>query len=70
MKKSRREFIKLSAIGAGGLVLANPLLNAMIGQVNAAEPLDASKIKRFPTYCEVCFWKCAGWVYTDQKGED
>ena len=69
MKKSRREFIKLSAIGAGGLVLANPLLNAMIGQVNAAEPLDASKIKRFPTYCEVCFWKCAGWVYTDQKGE-
>ncbi len=69
MKKSRREFIKLSAIGAGGLVLANPLLNAMIGQVNAAEPLDATKIKRFPTYCEVCFWKCAGWVYTDEKGE-
>lgn len=69
MSKSRREFIKLSAIGAGGLVLANPLLNAMIGQVNAAEPMDASKIKRFPTYCEVCFWKCAGWVYTDEKGE-
>ncbi|GAB7087479.1 molybdopterin-containing oxidoreductase family protein [Marinifilum fragile] len=69
MNKSRREFIKLSAIGAGGLVLANPLLNAMIGQVNAAEPMDASKIKRFPTYCEVCFWKCAGWVYTDEKGE-
>lgn len=24
--------------------------------------------KRFPTYCEVCFWKCAGWTYTDEEG--
>ena len=23
---------------------------------------------RTPTYCEVCFWKCAGWVYKDEKG--
>ena len=23
---------------------------------------------RTPTYCEVCFWKCAGWVYKDNKG--
>lgn len=69
MNKSRREFIKLSSIAAGGLILANPILKTMIGQVRADEVLDASKIKRFPTYCEVCFWKCAGWVYTDEKGE-
>lgn len=23
---------------------------------------------RTPTYCEVCFWKCAGWVYKDENG--
>lgn len=49
--------------------MANPILNAMIGQVQAGEPIDASKIKPVPTYCEVCFWKCAGWVHTDEKGE-
>ena len=24
---------------------------------------------RTPTYCEVCFWKCAGWVYKNEKGD-
>ncbi len=23
---------------------------------------------RYPTYCEVCFWKCSGWVYLDGDG--
>ncbi|RXQ90400.1 nitrate reductase [Ancylomarina salipaludis] len=69
MSKSRRDFIKISALGFGGLVLANPILNTMIGQVQAGEPMDASQFKRVPTYCEVCFWKCAGWVHTDEKGE-
>jgi len=25
-------------------------------------------LKRTPTYCEVCFWKCAGWVYKTSEG--
>lgn len=24
---------------------------------------------RTPTYCEVCFWKCAGWVYKNEEGK-
>ncbi len=24
-------------------------------------------LKRSATYCEVCFWKCAAWVYSDEK---
>lgn len=24
---------------------------------------------RTPTYCEVCFWQCAGWVYKNDSGE-
>ncbi len=24
---------------------------------------------RLPTYCEVCFWKCAAWAYMDEKGK-
>jgi thiosulfate reductase/polysulfide reductase chain A len=26
-------------------------------------------IKRIPTYCEVCFWKCAGWAHLNDKGD-
>ena len=26
-------------------------------------------LKRTPTYCEVCFWKCAGWVYKNSEGK-
>ena len=29
-------------------------------------PVD---LKRTPTYCEVCFWKCAGWVYKTPEGK-
>jgi thiosulfate reductase/polysulfide reductase chain A len=26
-------------------------------------------LTRTPTYCEICFWKCAGWVYKTGEGE-
>jgi len=26
-------------------------------------------MRRTPTYCEVCFWKCAGWIHKDDRGE-
>ena len=26
-------------------------------------------LTRTPTYCEVCFWKCAGWVYKTDNGD-
>ena len=26
-------------------------------------------LTRTATYCEVCFWKCAAWAYTDDKGD-
>ncbi len=69
MKTTRRQFIKISALGAGGLALAGSgynlakasgLLNKIQGQ--PGEPT------RTPTYCEVCFWQCAGWVYKDEYG--
>ena len=29
----------------------------------------AKNLKRSATYCEVCFWKCAAWAYTNEEGE-
>lgn len=32
-------------------------------------PVSDEDLTPYPTYCEVCFWKCAGWTYVDKKGE-
>jgi thiosulfate reductase / polysulfide reductase chain A len=67
---SRRGFIKISAIGAGGLAMTTGAYSAI---KLFSSPDDFKKIKvdlkRTPTYCEVCFWKCAGWVYKTSEGK-
>ncbi|MCU0407571.1 MAG: molybdopterin-dependent oxidoreductase, partial [Bacteroidales bacterium] len=67
---SRRDFIRISAMGAGVLAAGagtNKLLKAF------SSPAEAAKLsvdlRRTPTYCEVCFWKCAGWVYKTSEGK-
>jgi thiosulfate reductase/polysulfide reductase chain A len=67
---SRRDFIKISAMGAGVLVVgtgAYKVIKAL------SSPEKVSKLvvdlKRTPTYCEICFWKCAGWVYKTSEGK-
>ncbi len=70
---NRRNFIKISALSAGGAMLggaglgrSNPsLLERLTGKDEAGE----HPFLRTPTYCEICFWKCAGWVYKNDQGE-
>ena len=72
--KNRREFIKISTLGLGGMAVAGStfkwvngakVLNNLSNQVLS----DDLKLTRTPTYCELCFWKCAGWVYKNEKGD-
>ncbi|MDT8392383.1 MAG: molybdopterin-dependent oxidoreductase [Bacteroidales bacterium] len=69
---NRRDFIKVSALGLGGLAMSAPafnILKAAVPQDLISKDSDPQKgLRRFPTYCEVCFWKCAGWTYTDEDG--
>lgn len=72
--KTRREFIKISSIGLGGLVAGLGLSRWAVGNSVMDDLLKPSSgtgpaLMRFPTYCEVCFWKCAGWAYTDENGK-
>ncbi|GAL71571.1 anaerobic dehydrogenases [Jejuia pallidilutea] len=71
MVTSRRKFIKISALGLGGLAATstayklfatNPILQA------SNKNNSSDKFIRSATYCEVCFWKCAAWTYTDTNG--
>ncbi len=60
-KFSRRDFIKITAISAGGIAAAGGLMSSL-----SSESLPEEKpgiITRTPTYCEMCTFKCAGWVY-------
>ncbi|MCF8233423.1 MAG: molybdopterin-dependent oxidoreductase [Bacteroidales bacterium] len=68
---NRREFIKISSLGAGGLALAANTFSWSRGMSFAQDIFDdkAEEPIRTPTYCELCFWKCAGWVYKDDIGD-
>jgi len=70
MKTTRREFIKVSSLGLGGVALAGGgfSLSKLFGE-NKHQGLDMSKLKRYPTYCDVCFWKCAAWTYVNENNE-
>ena len=71
--KSRRDFIKISAAGAGAAALGLSSLNwdgvNKLSASNDQKPVSDDEMTPYPTYCEVCFWKCAGWTYVDKKGE-
>ncbi|GMV44002.1 MAG: molybdopterin oxidoreductase [Myxococcales bacterium] len=59
MGTTRRDFIKLSATGAGALALGSGLLTDWWGlpaHAHADPGTDGDRV--VPTFCELCFWKC------------
>ncbi|MGV8945313.1 MAG: molybdopterin-containing oxidoreductase family protein [Lutibacter sp.] len=72
MTTSRRKFIKISALGLGAVAASTTAIN-MFGSNSYLDELVkqniSKKFKRTATYCEVCFWKCAAWAYTNEDGE-
>ncbi len=57
----RREFIRLSATLGAGAALPLSMLTGC-----SAPPLPGSgEIKVSPTVCDICFWKCAGFVHVE-----
>jgi thiosulfate reductase / polysulfide reductase chain A len=67
---SRRDFIKITAVGAGALVAGAgtyKVIRALNSRKNGGISITDQRIT--PTYCEVCFWKCAGWVHKKPDGK-
>ncbi len=65
MVQNRRDFIKISSLSAAGVILGAPYLRSAVSAIGKQEALN---LQRTPTYCEICFWKCAGWVYKNDDG--
>ncbi len=70
--KTRRDFIKISALGLGATAVAAGSANALFGSPlfgrKSGKTESETPLRRTPTYCEICFWQCAGWVYKDEAG--
>jgi len=65
----RRDFIKVSALGLGATVVGMPVIKSFAKANILPEDNIFARMRRTPTYCEVCFWKCAGWVYKNDQGD-
>jgi thiosulfate reductase/polysulfide reductase chain A len=70
--KTRRDFIKISTLSLGAAAVA-----AGASKIGFGLPLlsnenssgqAGNELRRIPTYCEVCFWKCAGWAHVNGDG--
>ena len=69
MRTSRRDFIRISAVGAGVASLSGPFAKLAKASFLNDKTIDELSTSRTPTYCEICFWKCAGWTYKNEEGE-
>jgi thiosulfate reductase / polysulfide reductase chain A len=69
----RRDFIRIAALGAGALAAGAggyKIIRTFTSPEDIAENTGVLPgYGRTPTYCEVCFWKCAGWVYRNEEGK-
>ncbi len=71
MTTSRRKFIKISALGLGGVFASTSAFNLFGNNSYLAEKTTqkiSQNLKKTATYCEVCFWKCAAWAHSDEQG--
>lgn len=69
--KTRRDFLRISAIGTGAAAVGLSALASdpfRFFKTKSAGPVSDADLTPYPTYCEVCFWKCAGWTWVDKEG--
>ncbi len=55
---SRRRFLKISAASFGALTMTPQL--GSVARIAAAADAPASGETTMPTFCDMCFWRCAG----------
>lgn len=66
---NRREFLKISGLGMGSVLASGAFMGLNETQASPFPAYKKYKIKKVPTYCEICFWKCAGWAHYNEDGE-
>lgn len=65
MEVSRRKFLKITGASLG-LAAASTTIGTFVKKSNAQiekSKEDSKGVKKIPTYCDVCFWKCGAIAY-------
>lgn len=65
MDVSRRKFLKITGASIG-LVAASSTMGGFVKKSNAFfenKSEDSKGVKKIPTYCDICFWKCGAIAY-------
>ncbi len=57
----RREFIKVSSLTAAAVTVPSIFLGGCSQQPRPG----TGEVTATPTVCDICFWKCAGHVYSE-----
>ena len=69
---TRRKFIRIGTLGIGATALAGSMAKWATGsaapKLTSSGSPSATSFRMVPTYCEVCFWKCAGWSHVTTDG--
>ncbi len=63
MQVSRRRFLKISGATFGATAASGVALKAT--GAFSSSPLPENGLKKIPTYCDICFWKCGAIAYVD-----
>lgn len=66
---NRRQFIAITGVGAGATYalaksVSDQAPKKLLSKIASSESSDNLGT---PTYCEMCFWKCAGWIHLDEN---
>jgi thiosulfate reductase/polysulfide reductase chain A len=69
MSASRRDFIRITSLSAAGLIFGGQYVHSAVKALRQEGIGGSSDPLRTPTYCEVCFWQCAGWVHKNEEGK-
>ncbi|MGK9369874.1 molybdopterin-containing oxidoreductase family protein [Melioribacter sp. Ez-97] len=59
---SRRRFLKITGFSVGAAAAASALSPVVKGAAKVNQK-EVKGIKKIPTYCDICFWKCAAIAY-------
>lgn len=66
---TRRQFLRISAMSAGAVAAGLAGYKLLASDLSEGQKATMAVLAgRTPTYCEICFWKCAGWVWKDEQG--
>ncbi len=60
---SRRKFLKISGATIATAAVVTGSAKTIFKSVDEVNKKSVKGVQKIPTYCDICFWKCAAIAY-------